>query len=385
MTDDSVPKEFDLPAKHGFTMAGWNFSVEQIASAIRGHRMLNPAMELGTNACPWNCDFCFTESPSNPTGRKHRLTHELSLERRLALIDEAADLGAESINFAGAGEPTIEPNFWPLLTQMGKRKITPIIYTEASLKLQSLDFVKRLFDSGATVVVKMNSLFDSEYQDKVLRGIRHKPGVPTGSYSLGRARALEILLSTGFAECVPTRLAFDTIICKENVSEIEHIHRYARLRNIFVIFVNYLPSGRTTDGHTSAISWAEQHKIFKHLAEIDRTEFGIEHSSHFPYSGGVPCSIRGLGLFTKIQGEVFDCPGESVAIGNLKQNSLQELWLKAREITLGFDGECLPRKLFWQRLAAQRQKPDAASPSFHSNGLAIREENPAVLEAIEKT
>ncbi len=350
----NIPEEFNLPASHGFTMAGWNFSSQEIASAINGQRMLNPAMELGTNECPWNCDFCFTESSINPQGRKHRLTNELSLERRFRLIDEAEALGTKSINFAGAGEPTIEPNFWILLERMRERSITPIIYTEASLKLQNKDFVSRLFDSGATVVVKMNSLFNPEYQDKVLRGVRPKPGVPTRSYSEGRKKALELLLEAGFAKSVPTRLAFDTIICRENVSEIEQIHRYARAQNIFVIFVNYLPSGRTSDGHTSAITWDEQHTIFKRLAEIDRNEFKIDHASHFPYSGGVPCTIRGLGLFVKIQGQVFDCPGETIALGNLKEKSLKEIWTKAREIARNFNGECLPRKLFWQRMTTSK-------------------------------
>jgi MoaA/NifB/PqqE/SkfB family radical SAM enzyme len=349
----SLPAEFDLPADFGFTMRGWDFSSQSIRQAIAGHRLMNPAMELGSNICPWNCDFCFTESPDNPDGRKHRLIHELSIERRLKLIDEAAAIGAKSINFVGAGEPTIDPHFWELVEKMAACGITPIIYTEGSLKLTSKHFAERLFNCGATVVLKMNSLSNWEYQDKVLRGIRPKSGVPTASYSAQRQKALEVLIDCGFNETVPTRLAFDTIICRENAGEIEELHRYARLNNIFVLLVNYLPSGRTKDGHTSAITWEEQKAIFARLAVIDEKEFRIRHGSHFPYAGGVPCTIRGLGLFVKIQGEVFDCPGESVPLGNLENDSLETIWNRAREITAKFDGGCLPRQLFWQRLAKQ--------------------------------
>ena len=335
-------------------MAGWDFSSDEIESAIKGHRLLNPAMELGTNICPWNCDFCFTESPSNHEGRKRRLAGELSLAERLKLISDAADLGTKSINFVGAGEPTIDPDFWTLIQEMRHHGITPIVYTEASLKLQDETFISRLFDYGSTVVLKMNSLFNAEYQDAILRGIRPKSGIPRQSYTEGRNRALELLLNAGFAKTVPTRLAFDTIICKENIHEIEDIHRYARSKNIFVLFVNYLPSGRTSDGHTGAIGWAEQHRIFQRLAEIDSQMFGMPpHSTHFPYAGGVPCSIRGLGLFVKITGEVFDCPGESARLGSLRENSLKTLWNDARSITAEFDGECLPRKLFWKKMARQ--------------------------------
>jgi hypothetical protein len=174
----------------------------------------------------------------------------------------------------------------------------------------------------------------------------------TLSYTAERQKALEALMDIGFNLPVPTRLAFDCIICRENIAEIEDIHRFGRLNNIFVLFVNYLPSGRTTDGHTSAISWEDQHKVFRRLAEIDEHEFGLKHATHFPYSGGVPCTIRGLGLFVTIRGDVFDCPGESVQLGNLKEESLVSVWQKAHAITEKFDGGCFPRQQFWKRLAA---------------------------------
>ncbi len=348
----TIAREFDLPAAHGFVMKGWDFSTAEVAEAITRHRMLNPAMELGTNICPWNCDFCFTENPGNLDGRKKRLAYELSIDRRLELIDEAAQLGARSINFVGAGEPTIDPDFWKIVERISECGMTPIIYTEASLKLRSFEFAQRLFGAGATVVLKVNSLTNADYQDSVLRGIRAKHGIPRFSYTQQRQIALEVLIDVGFNKATPTRLAFDTIICRENLGEIETIHRFARERNIFVLFVNYLPSGRTSKGHTGAITWQEQHDVFRQLARIDENEYGIKHSTHFPYAGGVPCTIRGLGLFLKIQGDVYDCPGEAISLGNLNHNSLKELWEKARNITAGFNGECFPRQQFWKRMAA---------------------------------
>jgi MoaA/NifB/PqqE/SkfB family radical SAM enzyme len=350
-----IPRELDLPAEFGFTMQGWDFDSQAVRAAVLEHRMLNPAMELGTNICPWNCDFCFTESPDNRDGRKRRLSHELPIDRRLHLIDEAAALGTKSINFVGAGEPTVDPNFWLLVERMAARAITPIIYTEGSLRLKSRHFAQRLFDLDATIVLKMNSLSNPHYQDAVLRGIRPKAGVPRANYSEERKKALDVLVDVGFNAAVPTRLAFDTIICRENLGEIEDLHRYARMNNIFVLLVNYLPSGRTKDGHTSAISWTEQQAVFSQLARIDDVEFGIRHRAHFPYAGGVPCTIRGLGLFVKLQGDVFDCPGESSLLGSVREESLETIWKRARKITNQYDGGCLPRQLFWQRMAKQAE------------------------------
>lgn len=166
-------------------MRGWDFTRAELAEAVCGHRMLNPAMELGTNIRPWNCSFCFTEDPNNPTGRKRRLANELSLKERLSLIDQAAALGARSINFVGAGEPTIDPNFWELLERMAERGICPIIYSEASLKLTNKEFVRRLYGLGATVVVKVNSLWNAPYQNAIVRGPGTKTAASSDEYTHG--------------------------------------------------------------------------------------------------------------------------------------------------------------------------------------------------------
>jgi MoaA/NifB/PqqE/SkfB family radical SAM enzyme len=348
-----LPREFDLrPAHLGYTMRGWDFTRSEIADAINSHRMLNPAIELGTNVCPWGCLFCFTENPDNPSGRKLRLKTEMSLGERLSLIDQAAALGARSINWVGAGEPTIDPDFWEIIEHIAKSGITPIIYSEGALRLTKRDFVKRLYAVGATVVLKVNSLWDHEYQNAIVRGASNNSAAD--SYTQRRNRALELLLEEGFADCDPTRLAMDTIISKQNMAEVPALHRYARKHNIFVLFVNYLPSGRSTDGVSDALTREQQLAVFEELAQIDAEEFGIIHRSKFPYAGGVPCSIRGTGLFVKITGQVFDCPGELMPLGNIRTESLSSIWSKARPITKAFDGGCAPRDEFWRVENAQK-------------------------------
>jgi MoaA/NifB/PqqE/SkfB family radical SAM enzyme len=342
----NLPTELDLrPKGIGYTMRGWDFSRREVAEAIENHRMLNPAMELGTNVCPWNCDFCFTEHPDNPS--KRRLKDELSLEKRLSLIDEAAALGAKSINLVGAGEPTIDPDFWEIIGHMVSRKITPIIYTEGTLRLLHRDFARRLYDSGATVVLKVNSLKNHGYQNSIVRG--SGKNINADNYTARRNKVIELLIKEGFAVSEPTRLAFDTIITKQNIDEVSEIHRFARRNNIFVLFVGYLPSGRSSDGASDALSREEQFAVFENFARIDLEEFGITHGTKFPYAGGVPCTIRGTGLFVKITGKIYDCPGEMIALGNFQTESLSNIWKRARLITRSFDGGCAPREMFWKK------------------------------------
>jgi molybdenum cofactor biosynthesis enzyme MoaA len=285
-----LPPEFDIiKTGKGYTMHGWDFTREELAAAINAHQMLNPAIELGTNYCPWNCGFCFTEEPGNPEGEKRRLSSEMSIEKRLTLIDEAAALGAKAINFVGAGEPTIDPDFWKLVERMQSRSIVPIVYTEAALRLTDKAFARRLYEAGATVVVKVNSLWDEAYQNAIVAGPPGRKRPRSENYTQLRNQAIAVLVETGFASHDPTRLAFDTIICRQNIEEIPRLHRWARERNIFILFVNYLPSGRSTDGLHDALSREEQFKLFGELADIDAKEYGIQHDSRFPYAGGTPC------------------------------------------------------------------------------------------------
>ncbi|HYD07519.1 MAG TPA: hypothetical protein VEC60_17410, partial [Reyranella sp.] len=285
--------------------------------------------------------------------RKKRLANEMSFDQRRALLDCLVGLGARSVNIVGAGEPTIDPYFFALLEHCRSIGLVPIVYTEGSLKLASRPFCERLFDLGATVVLKVNSLVNREYQNKILVSGYTKPRTPRYDYFERRKAALELLLEVGFNKSAPTRLAFDTIVCRENASEIIDLHRFARDNNIFTLMVNYLPSGRSTSGHTNSISRAEQFALFAELSQIDCDEYGIQQRGIFPYTGAQPCLIRGTGLFVKISGDVLACPGETQPIGNVLRTPLAEIWSRLADVRAAFDGGCPPRERFWNALLTE--------------------------------
>ncbi len=346
----NLPSELDLiQTGKGYTMKGWDFSREEVSRALSEESMLNPAFELASNVCLWNCFYCFTEDPNNPKGLKKRLAREMALDERLDLINQASSLGARTINFVGAGEPTIDPHFWTIIEHISQKGITPIVYTEGALRLTDKVFVQRLYDSGTTIVLKVNSLENKEYQNATVNGGERRAKPLAIDYFEQRNKALEVLLETGFNASDPTRLVFDAIICKENYDEITKLHRYAREHNIFVLFVGYLTSGRSRHPIQNAVSREELFAKFAELGEIDRKEYGLEHSTIFPYAGGVPCTIRGLGLYVKIRGEVWDCPGELEPLGNIRDGILQEYWQKMHAYRQQFDGKCAPRECFWER------------------------------------
>lgn len=346
-------RELDAPTAHGFTMRGWSFTQQEVSKALKEGKILNPAMELFSNVCPWNCDHCFTESSFNT--KKRKLPDELSVCERKKIVRDLASLGARSINIVGAGEPTIDPDFFELIEYTKSMNLTPIVYTEGSLELSNMEFCKALYELDATVVLKVNSLTNEKYQNSILVSGDPTRRTPRYNYFKARQVAIENMFAVGFNKGNPTRMAFDTIICKENIEDIESLHRYARGHNIFVLLVNYLPSGRTATGHTNAVSRAEQFALFRRLAEIDIHEYGIIQRGIFPYAGAQPCLIRGTGVFIKINGDLLACPGETKPVGNLRSTELTELWTRLRNVRSSFDGGCPPRELFW---AATSNKDD---------------------------
>ena len=335
---EDLPPELDLRS-HGYVMRGWDFSREEIAAAVNSGRMLNPTFEGMTNYCPWNCDYCYTERDTGSDAQKRRLSNELPLARRLEIIREAAQLGAKSMNFIGAGEPTIDPNFWEIVEAVAKSGMTPIVFTEASLRLTDETFAQRLYELGATVVIKVNSLYYADYQNAVVAG--NQPVDPT--YFNKRNEAIELCTKIGFNQHTPTRLGFDTIITRDNYEEIHSAHLYTRRRNIFVVLKNYLFTGRVKEARKDLVSLEEQEKLWAKLAQIDQHFYHIKRSSIFPFGGSHPCTLRSTGVHIAITGSVFRCDGEDTAIGDLRTETLKEVWERVRHIDQNVMGLCPPR------------------------------------------
>ncbi|GAB2622531.1 hypothetical protein GCM10027168_63110 [Streptomyces capparidis] len=75
-----------------------------------------------TGKCQLECVHCYAESgPGATHGRMARRDWE-------RVIDEAADLGVKAVQFIG-GEPTLHPDFAPLITRARKRGLSAEVYS----------------------------------------------------------------------------------------------------------------------------------------------------------------------------------------------------------------------------------------------------------------
>ena len=172
-------------------------------------RVDNPQYEDGklsfigidlSKACNLKCGYCFSDA-----GRADE--NELSLKERIGIIGDAYDMGAQSLNIAGAGEPLVDKDFEPLIAHANQLGLVSVVYTNGLRIDESMaDF---MYSHGVTPVVKLESL-DAGIHDE-LTGIR-------GSHEKV-IQAIEHLLDAGFEpKDSVTRLGVAALYTAKNLS-----------------------------------------------------------------------------------------------------------------------------------------------------------------------
>jgi len=255
------------------------------------------------------------------------------------VIDQLAEAKTYSIDFVGEGEPTIDKDFFEIIEYTFLKGIHSTVYTDATTKLRDRDFIKRVYESGASVCPKCDSLFNEEYQNWVV-------GDKSGKYFTQRNEAIELLMEFGFNSVHAdgtTRLGFDMVVTRKNINEVEKTLRYCRENNLWIIFTSYLPSGRSgREDFDRSLVVDEKDKVkMRETAKKVDEEYGFNHPI-WDALVTMRC-IEFMQIFG--DGRVSPCVGNEDIIGNVKESSIKELENKilAKYPFLNretFDGHC---------------------------------------------
>ncbi len=296
-----------VPVGIGAVLRGWDIPEGYLNSpeklAVVDFRAMGPE-------CPHDCIHCFTDKSSK----------NLSLSEILGAIDQIADLGARGINYLGEGEPTIDPDFFTIVEYTSKKGVVPVVFTDAATMMRDRDFSKRVFDAGASVVPKMDSLFDAGYQNWVV-------GDKTGTYFEARNEAVDVLMDLGFnapREDGATRLGFDMVTSSRNIDQALNTLRFARDRNTWIVFAFYVMAGRSgsADFDQSMMPTREQKEALREgVRAVDKMEYGFDH---YPWNNYITttCHER-LQIYGN--GNVSVCPGNETLLGNIRADALCEM------------------------------------------------------------
>jgi MoaA/NifB/PqqE/SkfB family radical SAM enzyme len=325
-------------------IAGWYFEEEEIDTACKNSRILMVDMEYGIR-CALDCSYCFRTNDD----RDRLKIPPLSSDEAIDIVNQAKEIGATSIHFVGKGESLEEPEFLGIVGHIARLGMIPLIFTaghvlgddELALSIcgrSGEDIVKYLYDSNASVILKLNSL-NHEIQNAVVRRptIKYKNGgIHDFNYTQVRDIALGRLMKAGFnnREHNPTRLGIATVMLKSNYYELPYIYKYFRFENIYPIINTVVPCGRTKSmAEVERISPTREEKLelWKKVYSFN-VENGIKYEGISSYVGGHICSQLGYAMYVNVYGDVFDCPSSTrPPIGNVRLNGnkgkkLRELW-----------------------------------------------------------
>lgn len=291
-------------------LRGYNTSDKEIQRIWKQDKPLTLSLYLGAK-CNLRCLYCFT--------RGGTLTENNLTEKEYKkIIDEAFKLGVKIVMFTGRGEPLF---YFPLLKRLLKyikeKGGWNIVLTNAILMTPKI--AKELYDLNCSVMTKINS-FNLKIQDE-LTGV---PGAAKKMY-----RGLNHLMRAGFNKTIPTRLANDNLICRSNYKEIPFMAQYFTSHNIQYIMEKILWMGRAVDNIDKLKITKEEFKeLLKELKKKSEESTSC-YWSEGTYFSGEECMVDTITILVDEKGDVTPCwAREGLAVGNIRNSSLKDLWYK---------------------------------------------------------
>lgn len=339
----------------------WGFFTQE---EVNSGKLLMLDIDLGRK-CSLRCPHCF---------RRHNIVDDcevvdLSTAELIAIIDQAIPLGLQSLKICGAGEPTEHEDFLFFIREMTQRNIGVAVFTKGHV-LGSDFFVREIYKKyGITSALllcqelfKLKVSFMLNYQsanpvlqDELVGNVK--------GYTQIRDQAYENLKRAGFNSCMPTRLGLHNApLCPKILPEALTIVEKARNDNVLPSLAAHMISGKqlTSDFLRKQELTIEQkftlweaiyslniEQGIQTLAEIE--EYGI---SALP--GVHPCNQLACGLYLTLKGKVVTCPGYNKILGDIREESIGQIWQEAPKIWAGQvnchcppkDGQTIPEDLY---------------------------------------
>jgi radical SAM protein with 4Fe4S-binding SPASM domain len=208
-----------------------------------------------TNRCNLKCQHCYQDSAHAP------LADELSLEEKLALMDQMGQASMPMIAFSG-GEPTIHPDLLPVIRRASEYGMHVSIATNGTAITET--FAAELADAGARYIeVSLDSIDPARHD--AFRGV---PGMWEKAVAGARAVAATPGLRLGIATCIH----------QGNIDELEAMIDFAEHdlgASCFAHF-NFIPVGRGLNMIADDITPAQREQMLAILhAKMEAGGMGV--------------------------------------------------------------------------------------------------------------
>jgi MoaA/NifB/PqqE/SkfB family radical SAM enzyme len=262
-----------------------------------------------TTACQCKCIHC-SASYFVTRDRKQLTTDELK-----RVIDQCLDLGASLVIFTG-GEPLVRADLFELIAHVDKSKAMVMIFTNG-LGLTDTN-VKKLADAGlATLNVSIDHV-DPQKHDS-WRGI---PGCYRSAME-GAARARKAGIFTGIS----------TYACKETLRDgsLEKLLQLAQSEGFHETTIfDTIPSGNFLNKPGLMLTTNEKEEVVRLAQSYHNSShpMGVVAQSFVNSPAGNGCFGAHTQLYITAFGDINPCDFNPISFGNVRERTVQELWLK---------------------------------------------------------
>ncbi|MBI1811436.1 MAG: SPASM domain-containing protein, partial [Nitrospirae bacterium] len=134
--------------------------------------------------------------------------------------------------------------------------------------------------------------------------------------------AFNNLKGTGYPSGAP--LGISTIICRQNIAELEGMWTWLRDQNIIPFFEMITPQGNAKANDLLDVDTERIHKFFCRIAEIDRDKYGNNWDPQPPLVAG-ECLRHQFSCAIDSYGYVQPCVGVTIPVGNIREKKLADI------------------------------------------------------------
>lgn len=294
---------------------------ERLMALKNGERTFPVTCEIDlTNLCNHNCNFCIVKDM--------REEHKVSLKTPVIMgaIEQMKELGLKAISFTGGGEPLLHKDFYEILEHTHKLGIDTGLMTNGALlgKGGNWDFIKNLnwirVSVGAGNREQYSKTQGKDDFDRVIENI----------YALTKARA-----SMGVDVNIGVRMLLDL----DNYHTLTELAE--KLRDSGVDYIQVAPDCR--DDTYPILQAHDFDEVIKETEDILKgTGINLlmagftrnQQDRHYPKK----CYAHCYQVAINALGEIAFCKNmrdrEDMSIGNIYDNTIEEIWNSGRCIEL---------------------------------------------------
>ena len=288
---------------------GLDFSEKEIKEAQKNKRLCSISL-FTSNVCNLKCLYCYRDAGSKDE-------NETTFEVRVNILMQAKELGARTVIIPGAGEPFCDPFFYnpgknnfPLIEIANQLDMHVVVFTNGTLITEKN--AAALAVKNVSVVTKLNS-FKKGIQDKLSgKADSHKQML----------QGIDLLLKAGFQN--DWRLGIDSVIVRQNYSEILALFRFCRANHVVPYITTQLHGGRgLVNAETLDVSNVELKTLFHELLDCDQNLYGYTWTPAPPIVAG-NCKKLFYDIVVDHLGNIQICPGINISLGNIKNTPLKK-------------------------------------------------------------